>query len=169
MVSIKPTLGMHVIGLKVKGAKKPVAVHVSADGKLALVNGYRFQERLKVTSAERNFAMCLRLAGMRIVGSSRDKATIKLLKEVGSYGGKVFIDCARAPANCKRYGNKLPLVLFRKDRFEGFRPREFLAALTSCGPFAKAMEVALQGTSGSDKKTNKAAKGPTPSEDSHAH
>lgn len=160
VAELKREWGLYSVKIIVEGAKGANWMHVTGDGKVALRNGFQLQKRLAVTKADRAFATCLRLAGLRIIGDSTKKTTAQQLQVVGGFVGTVFIDCAGSKENCKQWpAEKLPLILYRTDSYAGPRPRSFLTAITGCKDTAPSRKPAA----GAPKNDN--AK---PTEGSHA-
>lgn len=125
--------GMYEVVYQVDGAKRPNVVHLSRDGELALMRGFRLKVRQKATQDDHAFATCLRLAGVRVLGNRREKETNKQLAALGAFSPMVLIDCGMAPKNCERLKpGKLPLILHGKDRFSGPRDRGFFASISGC-------------------------------------
>lgn len=138
IIEVTEVSGLWRVSFAARASKEaPSTVHVSMDGKLAFEGGYELQRRYEKLQIEHNFAQCLAVRGVRIIGDGRDKATMAQLKEVGSFAPKVFVDCGRAKDGCaplmKKLGfKKLPTIEQGDDRFTGPRPRQFLETLSGC-------------------------------------
>lgn len=130
--------GMWRVTFQTRGTKEaPSTVHVTKDGKLAFEGGFELNRRYDKMQIDHNFAQCLHVRGLRVIGDSRDKTTTAQLKQVGSFAGKIFVDCGRTKDGCaklmKKLGiKKLPVIEQGEDRFTGPRPRQFLETLSGC-------------------------------------
>lgn len=138
VVEVTESSGLWRVTFQTRGVKEaPSTVHVSKDGKLAFEGGFELQQRHDALAIDHRFAQCLHVRGVTIIGDGRTKATKAQLKEVGSFAGKIFVDCARGPGGCeplmkKLKVTKLPVVEQGEDRFTGPRPRRFLETLSGC-------------------------------------
>ncbi len=138
VVEVTEVSGMWRVTFQTRGVKEAAStVHVSKDGKLAFEGGFELKRRHEKLQVDHNFAQCLAVRGVRIIGDGRDRASVAQLKEVGSFGGRVFVDCGRAKDGCKALMAKLkiaklPVIEQGEDRFTGPRPRAFLETLSGC-------------------------------------
>ncbi len=138
VLEVTKASGLWRVTFQTRGVKEaPSTVHVSGDGKLAFEGGFELKRRYGKLQGDHNFAKCLHLRGVRVIGDGRDKATAAQIKEIGSFAGKVLVDCSRVKDGCARLMKKLnikklPVIEHGEDRFTGPRPRAFLETLSGC-------------------------------------
>ncbi|GEM_PF-2476536 len=138
VLEVTEVSGLWRITFQTRGVKEaPSTVHVTKDGKLAFEGGFELEKRQQKLQMDDNFATCLKLRGVRIIGDGRTKATRAQLQQVGSFAGKIFVDCGRAKEGCKPLMaklklTKLPVIEQGEDRFTGPRPKQFLETLSGC-------------------------------------
>ena len=138
VLEVTEASGMWRITFQTRGVKEaPSTVHVTKDGKLAFEGGFELQRRHERLQIDHNFAQCLHVRGVHVIGDGRTKEATAQLKEIGSFAGKIFVDCGRTKDGCaplmKKLGvQKLPVIEQGSDRFTGPRPRSFLETLSGC-------------------------------------
>lgn len=118
------------------GDRKPhrVVVFASPDGrKFFEGSGKHLDLELDRLRSDKRFAECLLDKGVRVFGDRRGQKTIDQLKAIGSFAGRVYIDCAGDPKACAAQGaTELPMVKMGAEALNGFKDRASLERATGC-------------------------------------
>lgn len=109
-------------------------VVVTVNGEYIMQDALDLKRELREVTGDRRFARCLEAKGLRVYLGTRRPELNRQLAELGRFPDKVTVVCAEGdPDTCKAAGvARTPTFVLGKRRFEGFRRRSFIEALTNC-------------------------------------
>jgi hypothetical protein len=125
-----------LLRLKIPGGDVLKEVYATKDGRYFseagnVIEVSEFMARLE---RERNFAECLKLQGLLVLGQKSEPNTLQQLLIIGNYANKVYVDCVGANLQaCQQIGiQQIPTIIYNRMNYTGVKERAWIEALTGC-------------------------------------
>ncbi len=83
---------------------------------------------------EKNFAECLKLKGLLVLGQKSEPNTLQQLLIIGNFANKVYVDCVGANLQaCQQIGiQEIPTIIYNRMNYTGIKERVWIEGLTGC-------------------------------------
>ncbi|HLD39274.1 MAG TPA: hypothetical protein VJB05_03105 [archaeon] len=109
-------------------------IFVTKDGKLFTNTLVSSDSYLSFLNTEKNFAECLQIKGVRILGQANDTATLQQIQALGTYAYKIFVSCdGTNEAACQQIGiTKYPTTVYNNTAYTELYTPAFYSQLTNC-------------------------------------
>jgi hypothetical protein len=125
-----------LLRLKVPGGDVLKEVYATKDGRYFSEAGniIEVSEFVAILEKERNFAECLKVKGLLVLGQKSEPNTLQQLLIIGNYANKLFVECSGANLQaCQQIGiQQIPTIIYNNMNYTGVKERAWIEALTGC-------------------------------------